>query len=106
MEMVQGQSQRKEVPDAGNDAPEQSGGTRVEEIGRTILSAQDRPLPHRTIPEVDEKLGHSGVRMVSVQDANERTPVQALRQMEEAAKGPVGRGTEGDREREESLHNP
>jgi len=56
------------------------------------------------IPEVDEELGHGRVRVVSVQDADEGTPVQELRQVEAATEDNVGRHTEKDRKREEPVN--
>jgi len=81
------------------------GGTRTEEAGREVPPAQDGALPHRPIPEVDEELEHGRVRVVSVQDADEGTPVQELRQVEAATEDNVGRDTEKDRKREEPVRN-
>jgi len=78
VDVAEEEGQRKEVPDAENDAPEQLGSTRPEETGRKVPSTQDRVLPHRAIPEVDEELRHGGVRVVPVQDADKGTPVQEL----------------------------
>ena len=103
--MVKEEGQREEVPDAENDAPEQQGGTRTEEAGRKVPPAQDRALPHRAIPEVDEELEHGGVWVVPVQDADEGTPVQELRQVEAATEDNVGGDTEKDRKRKEPVHN-
>jgi len=66
----------EEVPDGENDAPEQHGGTRTEEAGRKVTPAQDGALPHRPRPGSDKELRHGRVRVVSVQDADEGTPVQ------------------------------
>jgi len=54
---------------------------------------------------VDEELGHGRVRVVSVQDADEGTPAQELRQVEAATEDNVGRDTEKDRKREEPVRN-
>ena len=54
---------------------------------------------------MDEELGHGRVRVVSVQDADEGTPAQELRQVEAATEDNVGRGTEKDRKREEPVRN-
>ena len=94
-----------DVDYAENDAPEQHGGTRTEEAGREVPSAQDGALPYRPIPEVDEEFGHGRVRVVPVQDADEEAPVQELRQMEAATEDDVDRDTEKDRKREEPVRN-
>ena len=60
VDVVEEESQRKEVPDAENDAPEQHGSTRPEETSRKVPPTQDRAPPHRAIPEVDEELQHGG----------------------------------------------
>jgi len=44
--------------------------------------------------------------MVSIQDTDEGIPVQALQEMEAATEDPAGGGTEGDRKREGSFHDP
>ena len=53
---------------------------------------------------MDEELGHGRVRVVSVQDADEGTPAQELRQVEAATEDNVGRHTEKDRKREEPVN--
>jgi len=103
--MVEEQGQGEEVSNVTNDAPEQHGGTRTEEAGRTVPSAQDGALMHRLIPKVDEGLGHSRMRVVSVQDADKGTPVQELLQMEAATEDVMGRDKENVRKTEESVHN-
>ena len=55
---------------------------------------------------MDEERGYGGVRVVSIQDTDKRTPVQELQGMEGAAEDLVGRGTKGDGEREELFHDP
>jgi len=103
--MVEGQGKEEELPNAENDAPEQHGGTRTDEAGRTVPSAQDRALPYGPIPEVNKKHGHSRVRVVSVQIADKGTPVQELRQMEAVTEDTVGSDTKEDRKREEPIHD-
>ena len=76
--MVKEEGQRKEVPNAENDTPEQLGSAKLEEAGREVPSTQNRALPHSTVPEVDEKFPHGRVWVVPVQDADKRTPVQKL----------------------------
>ena len=49
-----------------------------EEASRKVPPTQDRALPHRAIPEVDEELRHGGVRVVPVHYADKGTPVQEL----------------------------
>jgi len=105
VDVVKKEGQRKEVPNAENDAPEQIGSAEPEEAGREVPSTQDRALPHKAIPEVDEELRHGGVRVVPVQDADKGTPVQELRQVEDATEDNVGGGTEKDRKREEPVHD-
>ena len=78
VDVVEEEGQRKKVPNGENDAPEQTGSAKPEEAGREVPSAQNRALPHRTIPEVDEELQHGGVRVVPAQDADKGTPVQEL----------------------------
>jgi len=78
MDVVKEEGQRKEVPNAENNTPEQIGSAKLEEAGREVPSTQNQALPHRTITEVDEELQHGGVRVVLVQDADMRTPVQKL----------------------------
>jgi len=55
VDVVEEEGQREEVPDAENDPPEQHGGTRTEEAGRKVPSAQDRALPHEAVSKVDEE---------------------------------------------------
>jgi len=92
----------KEVQDAGEDEAAGSGGVSPQKTGRAVPPAQDGALPHRAIPGVDEELGHGGVRVVPVQDADPGTPAQALQEVEDAAEDDVGRSskaTERDKDR-------
>jgi len=54
---------------------------------------------------VDEELQHGGVLVVPVQDADKGTPVQELRQVEDATEDYVGGDTEKDRERKEPVYD-
>jgi len=78
MDVVEEEGQRKEVPNAENDAPEQTGSASPKEAGREVPSTQDRALSYRTIPEVDEERQYCGVWVVPVHDAGKGTPVQEL----------------------------
>jgi len=73
--LVQEEDPGEEVPNAEHDAPEHLGGASAEEAGSTVPSAQNRTMPHWPIPKVDEGHGLGRVRVGSIQDADERTPV-------------------------------
>jgi len=60
VDVVEEEGQRKEVPDAENDAPEQHGSTRPEETSRKVPPTQDRALPHRAIPEFEQHVVKQG----------------------------------------------
>ena len=55
---------------------------------------------------MDEECGHGDMRVVPVQEPDQGTLAEALPKVEDATEDPVGRGTKGDWEREESIHGP
>jgi hypothetical protein len=46
---------QEEVEDAAPAAARQDGGWEFQEARHEVLPAEDRPLPHRAIPELDEE---------------------------------------------------
>jgi hypothetical protein len=48
-----------------------------------VLSAENRSLPRRAIPELDKEPTHRSVLVVPVQDTDERLPLQGVRRVED-----------------------
>jgi hypothetical protein len=93
----------QEVQDTARAAARQDGGWEFQEACLEALSAEDRPLPHRAIPQLGEEPTYRSVLVVPVQDANARTLPQGVPGAEAVAEDLVGGGQERDGEVEESL---
>jgi len=78
----------------------------LQEARFEVLLAEDRSLPHRAVPELDEEPTHRSVPAVFVRDADAGPLVQGLPRVETPAEDPVGRGVEEDGEGEELVHDP
>jgi len=70
-----------------------------------VLPAEDRVLPYRTIPALDEIPFDSPVLVVQVPKANEGLPFKEVPTMEECAEDPVEGGMEGSRERKVAVES-
>ena len=105
-ELVGEADKEEEVQDAGEDEAAGSGGASPQKTGRAVPPAQDRALPHRAIPGMDEELGYGGLWVVPVQDTGPGTPAQALQEVEDAAEDAVGRSLKGNGKGQGPLHGP
>jgi len=97
---------QSQAQDAAPPAARQDGGWKFQEARLEVLPAEDRSLPHRAIPELDEEPAHRSMLVVPVQDANTGALPQGVLGVEGAAEDLVGGGQERDREGEEPLEDP
>ena len=93
-----------EVHAAGRPADENSGRL-PEETGRPVLPVEDGALPDRAIPEVDEEPSLGKVWVVLLRNADPGAPLQELPEVEAAAEDPVGGGSKGHGQGEESVQD-
>jgi hypothetical protein len=96
---------RQEVQDSGRTAAGQSSRKIAEDVGRAVLEAENRTLSDRAIPQMDEEPRQREMRMLPVQEADQRAPLQGLPPVEAATKNPVGRGAKGHRPGNKPFQN-
>jgi hypothetical protein len=63
-------------------------------------------VPYRAIPEVVEEPGYGKVWVVLLQGVDPGAPLQELFKVEKVVEDPVGRGSKGHWQGEESVQDP
>ena len=74
-----------------------------QEAGFEVLPAEDRALPHWTVPALDESPPNRPVLVVQVPHADEGSPPKGVPEVEGPAEGPLEGGVEGDGEEEVAV---
>jgi len=97
---LQEEIQSAEGPEAGRH-----GGWELQEACLKVLLAEDKSLPLRAIPQLDEESADRPVLVVPIPDADPGPPLQGVLRVEGPAEDPVGRGAEGEG-REEPVQDP
>jgi len=95
-----------EVPHARETKARWHRGRQHQETCLEVLPAEDRTRPHWTVPALGQSSAQCPVLVVQVPLANERSPVQGVCGMENAAEGSVGGSAEGDQEVEKQVGGP
>ena len=72
----------------------------------TPLATQRRALPHRRIPALDEIASESPVLVVPMPQADKRSPLEEVPEMEGGAADLVGGGVQGDGQGEVVVESP
>jgi len=81
---------RDEIQDAG----EPEAGREYQEACLTVLPGENRLLPYRAVPPLDEEPAHPAVLVVPVPDSDSGAPFQGVSGVEGSAENPVGGGVE------------
>jgi len=85
---------QEEIQDAKEPA---AGDWEPQEACLKVLLAEDRSLPLRTIPQLDEESAHCPVLVTLIPESDPEPPLQGVPRVESPAEGPVGRDAEGER---------
>jgi len=83
---------QEEVQDGGDPEARRHDGWEFQEDCLEVLPGEDRSLPFRAVPSIDEEPAHRPVLVVSVPDADSESPLQGVPRVEAPAEDPVGRG--------------
>jgi len=92
-----------EVPYAKDPEARWRGGRQHQETRLAVLPDQDRALPDRAVPQLDEEPTYPAMLVAPAPDADPGPPFQGVPREEAAAEDPVGGGEEADWEVEGPL---